>query len=134
LTIQQFSYTCKHIWFDYLEIMHLHIYLLWDIPIDFTNGGLSSALRAFGHGRIFIVPHLLWQGPRYFQSHPKDHPIHSPLTTLKRMWRIYSNPDHQKLEKYRKKEYVCFFKYKFEVFKAFVQLMRFLTISIYKIL
>jgi hypothetical protein len=26
------------------------------------NLGLSSALRAFEHGGIFIVPHLLWHG------------------------------------------------------------------------
>jgi hypothetical protein len=31
-------------------------------------------------------------GPRFFQSHPKDHPIKSPLTTHMGMWRIYSNP------------------------------------------
>jgi hypothetical protein len=32
-------------------------------------------------------------GPRFFRSHPKDHPILSPLTTHKRMWKIYSIPD-----------------------------------------
>ena len=31
-------------------------------------------------------------GPRFFQSHPKDRPIQSPLTTQEGMWRIYSNP------------------------------------------
>ena len=48
-------------------------------------------------------------GPRFFRSHPKDLPIQSPLTTNKRMWRIYSNPDphevkldskHIRLEQY----------------------------------
>jgi hypothetical protein len=28
----------------------------------------------------------------FFWSHPKDRPIHSPLTTHKGMWRVYSNP------------------------------------------
>jgi hypothetical protein len=32
-------------------------------------------------------------GPRFFRSHPKDHPIQSPLTTHEGVWRIYSNPD-----------------------------------------
>jgi hypothetical protein len=32
-------------------------------------------------------------GPRFFQSHPKDLPIWSPLTTHKGIWRTYSNPD-----------------------------------------
>jgi hypothetical protein len=52
------------------------------------NLGLCSAFRALGQGWIFIVPQLLWHGTSVF---PKDHPIHSPLTT--RMWRTYSNPD-----------------------------------------
>jgi hypothetical protein len=29
----------------------------------------------------------------FFRSHPKDHPIQSPLTTHEGMWRTYSNPD-----------------------------------------
>jgi hypothetical protein len=32
-------------------------------------------------------------GPRFFRSHPKDHPIQSPLTTRMGMRRTYSNPD-----------------------------------------
>ena len=32
-------------------------------------------------------------GPRFFLSHPKDHPFHSPLTTHEGMWRIYSTLD-----------------------------------------
>jgi hypothetical protein len=32
-------------------------------------------------------------GPRFFQSHPKDRPIQSPLTTRMGMRRTYSNPD-----------------------------------------
>jgi hypothetical protein len=32
-------------------------------------------------------------GPRFFRSHPKDHPIQSPLTKRKGMRRTYSNPD-----------------------------------------
>jgi hypothetical protein len=35
------------------------------------------------------VPYLL--GPRFFRSHQMDHPIQSPLTTYKGMWKIYSN-------------------------------------------
>jgi hypothetical protein len=57
------------------------------------NLGLCSALRAFEQGGIFIVPHLLWQGPRFFRSHPKDRPIKSPLTT----YRIYFNPSSHRI-------------------------------------
>jgi hypothetical protein len=39
------------------------------------NLGLCSAPRAFELGRIFNVPQLLWHGPRFFRSHPKNHPI-----------------------------------------------------------
>ena len=38
------------------------------------NLDLCSALRAFEQGGIFIVPHLLWHGPRSFRSHTKDRP------------------------------------------------------------
>jgi hypothetical protein len=37
--------------------------------------------RSFEQGGIFIVPHLLWLGARFFRSHLKDRPIQSPLTT-----------------------------------------------------
>jgi hypothetical protein len=57
------------------------------------NLGLCSALRAFEQRRIFIMPHLLWHRARFTQSLPKDHPIQSPLTTHKGVWRICSNPD-----------------------------------------
>jgi hypothetical protein len=55
------------------------------------NIGLCSALRAFEQGGIFIVPHLMWHGTWFFQSHLKD--LQSPLTTHKGVWMIYSNPD-----------------------------------------
>jgi hypothetical protein len=32
-------------------------------------------------------------GPRFSRFYPKSHPIQSPLTTHKRTWWIYSNPD-----------------------------------------
>jgi hypothetical protein len=32
-------------------------------------------------------------GPRFIQSHPKDRPTQSPLTTHEGVWRIYSNLD-----------------------------------------
>jgi hypothetical protein len=51
------------------------------------NLGLCSALRAFEQGEIFIVPHLLWHGPPFFRSHPKDRPNQTPLTTHMGMWR-----------------------------------------------
>jgi hypothetical protein len=57
------------------------------------NLGLCSALRALEQGGIFIVPHLLWHGLSIFPVSSKDHPIQSPITTHKGMWRIYSNPD-----------------------------------------
>jgi hypothetical protein len=65
------------------------IFHIWYGDVTITgeglqNFGLCSALRAFEQGGIFIVPHLLWHGPRFFLSHPKDHPIiQSPLTTRK---------------------------------------------------
>jgi hypothetical protein len=74
------------------RIFHLY----GDITITgerLQNLGLCSALRAFEQRGIFIVPHLLWHGPRFFRSHPKDHPIQSPLTTHEGMCRIYSNAD-----------------------------------------
>jgi hypothetical protein len=64
------------------RIFHLY----GDITIageGLQNLGLCSALRAFEQGWIFIVPHLLWHGASVFRSHPKDHPIQSPLTTHK---------------------------------------------------
>jgi hypothetical protein len=63
------------------------------------NLGICSALRAFEHEGIFIVPHLLCHGltgPRFFRSHPKNRSIQSPLTTQEGMWCIYSNPDPHK--------------------------------------
>jgi hypothetical protein len=62
----------------------------------FQNLGLCSALRAFEQGRVFIVPHLLPQGPWFFQSHPKDPPppIQLPLTTHNWLWMIDSDSDH----------------------------------------
>jgi hypothetical protein len=58
------------------------------------NLGLCSALRAIEQGGIFIVPHLLWhRASVFFQTHPKDRPIQSPLTTHKCVLRIYSSPD-----------------------------------------
>jgi hypothetical protein len=81
-----------------------------------ANSGLCSALRAYEHGGIFIVPHLLWQGAsvcpvlsewplhslasydtqgnveNLFLLGSSRVPIQSPLTTHNGMWRTYSNP------------------------------------------
>jgi hypothetical protein len=60
-----------------LRIFHVH----GDVIIageGLNNLGLSSALRAFEQGGIFIVQNIR---PRFFRSHPKDSPIQSPLTT-----------------------------------------------------
>jgi hypothetical protein len=53
----------------------------------------SFAQGLWAVGGIFIVPHLLWHGPLFFRSHPKDRPNQSPPATHMGMWRIYSNPD-----------------------------------------
>jgi hypothetical protein len=58
---------------------------------ELQNLGLCLVLKTFKQGGIFIVQHLL--GPRFFWSHPKDHPMQSPLTTHNGMGRIYSNLD-----------------------------------------
>jgi hypothetical protein len=42
---------------------------------------MLGADRAFEQGGIFIVLHLLWNGPRFFRSHSKDHPFQLPLKT-----------------------------------------------------
>jgi hypothetical protein len=47
----------------------------------------------FKQGRTIVVPQLLWQRSSVFWSHSNYRPIRSPLTILKEMWRIYSNPD-----------------------------------------
>jgi hypothetical protein len=39
-------------------------------------------------------------GPRFFRSHPKDHPNQSLLTTLMGMRRTYSNPDPHGVEEW----------------------------------
>jgi hypothetical protein len=54
------------------------VHLYGDVTITregLQNLGLCSALRAFEQGGIFIVPHLLDTGPRFFRSHPKDRSI-----------------------------------------------------------
>jgi hypothetical protein len=110
----------------YCFTSHSRIFHLYgDVTITgegLQNLGLCSALRAFEQGGIFIVPHLLRHGASVFpvSSEGPPHsvasydtqgdvenlflpgfsrvPYHSPLTTHKGMWRIYSNPDprHQK--------------------------------------
>jgi hypothetical protein len=56
---------------------HSRIFHLYgDVTITgegLQNLGLCSLLSAFEQGGIFIVPHLLYTGPRLFWSHPKDH-------------------------------------------------------------
>jgi hypothetical protein len=59
------------------------------------NLGLCSALRAFEQGRILSCHTCCDRGHRFFQSHPKDRPILSPLTTYEGTWRIYSKPEPQ---------------------------------------
>jgi hypothetical protein len=54
---------------------------------------LCLVLMAFEQGGMFIVPLLLWHRALVFQSHPKDCPIQSPITTHKWMLRIDSYPD-----------------------------------------
>jgi hypothetical protein len=70
----------------------LHFY--GDVTITnevLQNFSICSALRAYEQGGIFIVPHLLRHGARFFRSHPNDRPIQSPLTTHKGMCKTYSN-------------------------------------------
>jgi hypothetical protein len=42
---------------------------------------------------IYRATPTVTRGARFFRSHPKDHPIQSPLTTRKGMLRTYSYPD-----------------------------------------
>jgi hypothetical protein len=35
----------------------------------------TMLVNVFGQEGTFIVPHLLWHGASFFQSHPKDRPI-----------------------------------------------------------
>jgi hypothetical protein len=51
------------------------------------NLGLSSVLRAFEQGRIFIVPHLMWYGTSVFPV-SSEGPPHSVASYDTR-----SNPD-----------------------------------------
>jgi hypothetical protein len=63
-----------------------HLYLdVTNAGEGLQNLGLCSALRTFGQGGIFIVPH----GTSVFPVRP----IQSPFTTHEGVWRTYSNPD-----------------------------------------
>jgi hypothetical protein len=53
------------------------------------NLGLCSALRAFEQGGSLSCHSCCDTGPRFFRFHPKDHPIHSLITTHLRIWSIY---------------------------------------------
>jgi hypothetical protein len=79
------------------------VHLYWDITITYEalqNLGLSSALRDFEQGRIFIVSHLLLHGASGFPVSSKGPPIWLPFTICKGIQRTYSNPDpHGELEK-----------------------------------
>jgi hypothetical protein len=82
---------------DYLQYSRI-FHLYGDVTIageGLQKFGLYSALRAFEQEfKGYLSCHKCCDtGQRFFQSHPKDHPIQSPLTTHKGMWRIYSNPD-----------------------------------------
>jgi hypothetical protein len=57
------------------------------------NLGLCSTLKAFEHGGIFFVPHLLRHGASVFLVSSEGSPIQSSITTHKGIWRTYSNPD-----------------------------------------
>jgi hypothetical protein len=58
---------------DWLSVLRpaqeFFIYIYRDVTIAgerLQNFGLSSALRGFEQGGIFIVPHLLWHGASVF--------------------------------------------------------------------
>jgi hypothetical protein len=53
----------------------LHLYGDVITSEGLQNLDLCLALKAFEQGGIFIKSHLLWHGPRFFQSHSKDCPI-----------------------------------------------------------
>jgi hypothetical protein len=77
------------------RIFHLHV----DVTIadeGLQNLSLCSALRAFEQGGSLSCHTCCDTEPRFFQSHPKDRPIQSPLTKHEGIWRIYSNPDPQR--------------------------------------
>ena len=46
-----------------------------------------SATTVPEHRRILVVPHPLWHGPPFLQSHPKDRTIKTPCTASKWDWR-----------------------------------------------
>jgi hypothetical protein len=86
--VQSTSFTSR------LRIFHLY----GDFTIageGLQNLGLCSALRAFEQGRIFIVPHLLWQGASVFPVSSEGPPHLVACMTHKGVWRIYSSPDPQ---------------------------------------
>jgi hypothetical protein len=89
IIIQRIDWLIIHWFTSHARIFHLY----GDVSITgkgLQNLGLCLALRAFEQGGNFIVQHLLWHGTSIFQSHPKDHPIQSHLTTHKGMLRIDS--------------------------------------------
>jgi hypothetical protein len=76
------------------RLRNFHLY--GDVTITgegLQNLGLCSALSAFELGGIFIFTAVTRDfGFSSFIGYPNDRPIQSPLTTHKRVWRIYSNP------------------------------------------
>jgi hypothetical protein len=73
---------------------HSRIFHLYgDITITgegLQNLGLCSVLRVFEQGGSLSCHTCCDTRPRFYRSHPKDSPIHSPPTTDKGMWRISS--------------------------------------------
>jgi hypothetical protein len=71
-------------------------HLYGDVTItgeELQTMGLCSSLKAFVQGGIFIVHTFCDARSQIFRSHSKDCPTQLPLTTLKVMWRTYSNLD-----------------------------------------
>jgi hypothetical protein len=79
----------------YVRSRIFHVYGDVIITVEgLQNLSLCSVLRAFWAGRDLYISYqtCCGTGPRFFRSHPKDHPIQSPLKTRKGMRRTYYNP------------------------------------------
>jgi hypothetical protein len=100
-----------HCFTSRLRIFHLY----GEVTITgegIQNLGLCSALRAFEQEEIFMYHTCCDTGPRFFQSHLKDCPIQSALTTHKGMWKIYSKPDpHGNISKWSEIHLLCLLNY-----------------------
>jgi hypothetical protein len=101
---------CFHVKFSFYGFMVLKIDWLFTVLVPLNNFSLiwrrhHCRWRAAKFGPMFGAQGLwagrdlsratpaVTRGLGFFRSHPKDHPIQSPLTTHEGMWRIYSNPN-----------------------------------------